>query len=57
MTPREEKAITELNDLYIRMERIHSIAAALASMLEDEPRTRRDYATLALIIRDESETH
>ena len=57
MTQREEKYMAELNDLHIRLERIHSIADALASMLQDEPRSRRDYATLAMIIRDESEIH
>lgn len=57
MTPREEKLITELNDLHIRLERIHSIADALASMLQDEPRARHDYSTLAAIIRDESQLH
>lgn len=55
MTEREEKMIAELNDLHIRLERIHSIAHALSSMLEDEPRTRRDFATLAIIIETESE--
>lgn len=57
MTKKEEKLTAELCDVYVRMERIHSIADALASMLQDEPRARHYYSTLAMIIRDESEIH
>ena len=55
MTQREEKLLDENNNYCIKLERIHGIAAALASMLEDEPRTRREFITLASIIKDESE--
>ena len=55
MTQKEERIFSELNDLQIRMERIHSLAAALESMLEDEPRMRHDFSTLAGIIKSESE--
>lgn len=54
MTQKEERMFAELNDLQIRMERIHSISNALLSMLEDDPNTRRDYLTLTAIIKNES---
>ena len=54
MTQKEERILTELNDLQIRMERIHSISNALLSMLEDDPNARRDYLTLTSIIKNES---
>lgn len=55
MTAKEERIIFENNDLHIKLERIHSLAAALESMLEDEPRMRHDFSTLAGIIKAESE--
>lgn len=54
MTQKEERIFAELNDLQIRLERIHSISNALLSMLEDDPNTRRDYLTLTAIIKNES---
>lgn len=57
MTQKEERLIFENNDLHIRLERVHSLAAALSNMLENDPKIRNDYTTLALIIESESETN
>lgn len=57
MTQKEERLIFENNELHIKMERVHSLAAALSNMLENDPKIRNDYVTLALIIESESETN
>lgn len=55
MTQKEEKMMLRLNDLEVRLERVHSLAAALMSMLEDDPKARHDYTALTSIIKSESE--
>ena len=57
MTQREERLIFENNELHIKMERVHSLAAALSNMLGNDPKIRNDYVTLSLIIESESETN